>query len=382
MQVDKALFVKEPVFLTFSRKKAEAGELAVWYLSLRKLKFVSESGKVLQDLEEVKKQKQEFFAETEIKIEEIFEILKAVYGEEKFVRRKIKYLKDIYKRLITKEVFEIKCEEYREQLANLGFEYLLEKWRICQGKGLILLPAIELIEISSDRILRIRFNRHLAPILSNLKSWFNLLRLDDILALKKRHSIILYTIANYFARLGKGEKVFELKIETFKWLLNIPEIPNRNISSKVLKPAVKEINENTMLNISYTPNKTGKEQKITGIKFKVVDLNNYKVLLENPDLFRQWANKIVKKLGLEKEFLLSLKVSPSVALWFILHFSEEGLNTALQVLEKLKQQESDYYYNANDEIKNPEAWLIKQIKERKKDLEWLLDVRVKEVKDF
>ena len=116
--------------------------------------------------------------------------------------------------------------------------------------------------------IEIRFDDDLKPFLLQLKENYTRLNLEDTLLFKSKYSIRLFELLESFRyyKLEQFEKVFEL--EELKIILDCANYKQfKDFNTRVLKPAVLEINKYTYLNISYEYVK--ERQKIIGIKMKM-----------------------------------------------------------------------------------------------------------------
>ena len=88
---------------------------------------------------------------------------------------------------------------------------------------------------------------------------------EEVLKLKGEYSIDLYHLAKKY----EGMKIFQITIEDYRLELRLPKSYYRinNLKSRVLEPAIKEINEKTEINISYENVKRGRT--VMGLKFTV-----------------------------------------------------------------------------------------------------------------
>ena len=117
-----------------------------------------------------------------------------------------------------------------------------------------------------DEYIEVQFHPDLKPYLLELKKRFTKIPLKQVLKLRSKYAIRLYELlkryedtgfrTDYLPELRKKLGVEEKEYKAFK-----------DFEKRVLKPAVKEINEKTDLEVSYTKKKTGR--RITHIDFKV-----------------------------------------------------------------------------------------------------------------
>lgn len=116
--------------------------------------------------------------------------------------------------------------------------------------------------------IEIRFDDDLKPFLLQLKENYTRLNLEDTLLFKSKYSIRLFELLESFRyyKLEQFEKVFEL--EELKTILDCANYKQfKDFNTRVLKPAVTEINRYTYLKIDYEYVK--EVRKIVAIKFKM-----------------------------------------------------------------------------------------------------------------
>ena len=117
-------------------------------------------------------------------------------------------------------------------------------------------------------IIEIKFDNDMKPFLLQLKENYTRYNLSDTLMFKSKYSIRLFELIESFRyyKLKEFEKYFE--IEELKTILDCKNYKTfKDFNTRVLKPAVLEINKYTYLNISYEYVK--ERQKIIGIKMKM-----------------------------------------------------------------------------------------------------------------
>lgn len=101
-----------------------------------------------------------------------------------------------------------------------------------------------------------QLDAYLIPHLLQLKSAYLQTNVAPLMTFKKEYSIRLYCILKKMIKV----KVFEYKIEHFKDIFALPESYRlRDVKSKILEPALKELNEISDLDISYKYVKEGRE---------------------------------------------------------------------------------------------------------------------------
>ena len=118
---------------------------------------------------------------------------------------------------------------------------------------------------------------------------------DDVLKLRGEYSIDLYHLAKKFEAMTR----FSMPLEDIKEEFSLPASYDHisNLKARMLRPAVKEINEKTDINITYENIKRGRT--VTGLKFTVKAKPNKKKgldLLNQNDESREIAPLTVKQI--------------------------------------------------------------------------------------
>ncbi len=116
-----------------------------------------------------------------------------------------------------------------------------------------------------DGVLEIELSDKLKPYLLELKDNFTQFSISDIIKFKSLYSIRLYQLFMQYKKIGsRYYSVSELK----KVLAVDTKYPRyANFKNKVINVAIKEINENSGLNITLAEDKQGR--KVVGLKFKI-----------------------------------------------------------------------------------------------------------------
>lgn len=112
-------------------------------------------------------------------------------------------------------------------------------------------------------IISIRLDEDLKPYLLKLKKWTQY-ELAMTLSMRGKYSIRLYEIFKSYAFEGS----FEIEVAELKELLNTAEYKSyKDFRVNVLDKAVGEVNQLTDLNVTYSPNRTGRS--ITSLSFQI-----------------------------------------------------------------------------------------------------------------
>ena len=378
----RSLKLREPNSLIEAKTKMSREEMVLWLYSILKVKAVDYRGRE-REVEALKRAKEPFKAVAKVNLKDL-----ARYSVDEDNSKKIfdafRYYRKILNKLIQKVVFEVDKESYKKALEFYGFDYLVDLYNLNnEDLKAIAIAVIDKIELWKDGAI-VYFTEYVAPLIVEYKKWFTTYNLPEILELKSRTALILYRL--FRKHLGLKLKQFKISIEKLKQVLNTP-IKNKDFQSKLLIPAIKEINEKTSLKVEIEPIRRGRGGKIVGFRFRVEEeprpeAATTKELVENLDVLKKWVRKTIeqlaKELSVQQEMrpidlvntLLSLqRVSPAVAIWVLLHFpSAEG---KLYALEQIK------WVDTNLKLGLPEKFLQHGIQVPKKEFQFLWDERVK-----
>lgn len=222
-----------------------------------------------------------------------------------------KELKDKYIELEKNQLVEKGIYENREELETELFNDLLklrEKNIIIsyKGKPMTFISIISSFHIDSE-ILGITLSEEFASSF-NSDSFFNEIRLDCILNFRERYTYILYQ-----KFILEKKEIISFELDEFKSLFNLS---NKNYSrfydleKNVLIPMVKDIIENSSLQISYEKIRASEHRnsKILGVKFicknivednKILNrlINSIKNKVQNIDYIYNLMNKILPVEG-------------------------------------------------------------------------------------
>ena len=123
--------------------------------------------------------------------------------------------------------------------------------------------------------IEIQFNPSVIPLLEDIEDSFTYLHLCEISKLDSKYSIRLYELfKSYLGKdLDKAQKSYD--IDELLTLLDCPDSHKRFdvFETKVLKQALKEINEKTDIKFSYTKKRYGR--RIRNVKFVIEKNSSY-----------------------------------------------------------------------------------------------------------
>lgn len=110
----------------------------------------------------------------------------------------------------------------------------------------------------------IRFSEDIAKYLTQLSEQFTQVTLKNVSGLRSAYSIRIYELCQQFIK----TKVREIGVEEFRELLQVTEsYPEfKDLNKFVIKPAIKELNEKSNLDITVENVKVGR--RISGLRFR------------------------------------------------------------------------------------------------------------------
>lgn len=205
-----------------------------------------------------------------------------------------------------------------------------------------------------EGIVELKFSNDAIPFYLGLKQFFTTYKLNRILESRSKYSIPLYELIKS-KQFKKKEYNITLYISELQELLNLSSAYKTfgNINLKVLKPAIKDINELTDINVSITePIKEGR--KIIGINLNVTTNNKIHVSrdtsIDSPD-----KEALIKTYGQAsvESAILAVKEEKSNNIHDYWKYVEGIILNKKKINNKSKTtanfKERDYDYNALEE---------------------------------
>lgn len=118
-------------------------------------------------------------------------------------------------------------------------------------------------------LIAIQFGEDMRPYLLELKSQFTAYRLVNALNLDSRHALQLYELLLSYSSLGE----LEITVDALKEYLGLSDKYDsyKNFRVRVLEVAVKQINENTNLRVSFEPVRRGRS--IYAVSFMITRID-------------------------------------------------------------------------------------------------------------
>jgi plasmid replication initiation protein len=116
---------------------------------------------------------------------------------------------------------------------------------------------------NNEGLAQITLTSGVAPLLSELQSYFTSYDLENIAGMRSIYAIRLYELFKQFGSIGRRK----LKIDWLKERLHISEIYSAfaDLKKRVIEPALKEINQHSDLTVAYKPIK--QSRKVVEIEF-------------------------------------------------------------------------------------------------------------------
>jgi hypothetical protein len=325
-----------------------------------------------EDVKSIKEKKELPILVGEIELKELSELFPEYFSE-----RKLKYYKTLLKRMEKKVAFEVNLQNYIENLKKLGFDYAIEKLKLPSPEeieyyGIAVIMAMSLTK--KGKIL-LTYSPYVTPLLLELKTRYTTYDFLQILELSSKYSVILFRIIK--EKLGLRQTTFVLTFGELQKLMDTSFKRWVDFNRKVLKPAVEEINTKTKYTVEYKTLKEGK--KVDRIAFTVKEKPLPSLFGKNFD--KEIIRELISSFQREGEnitpeefayILLSLqRVNPAVAIWFLLHYPEGE--------PRLYAWEHIRWVEENTKINHPDKYLESLIKDKNKNLDWLLDQRTKDL---
>jgi plasmid replication initiation protein len=131
----------------------------------------------------------------------------------------------------------------------------------------IITGIVDLIEMPGNSdILKLYVNSRMYPLLNEFKKEFTTIDINAIFRLKRKHSKRFYQFFRQFVNTG----IFSISLEDLKKRLQLDKGYEKfsHFNSRVLMPAVKEINQYTSMNVTYEIIKRGRA--VDSLRFHLV----------------------------------------------------------------------------------------------------------------
>src|SRR5690606_37807613 len=196
------------------------------------------------------------FKKYEMYIKDFHEML-GLEGREHYTQ-----IKEIVKNLMSKVI----------EIPYSNGDYLLANW------------ASSVKYRSGEGKIEFTFSPDLKPYLLQLKKAFTSYRLSNILSLKSVYSIRLYELMKKWQHIGRWEVPIESLREKLGAITKTYELYG-NLKSRVLNPAVKEVNEKTDMQVLFKEIRKGR--KVIKIEFTIKHCKEKELTIDKPEQPKQ-----------------------------------------------------------------------------------------------
>lgn len=180
---------------------------------------------------------------------------------------------------------------------------------------------------------RVKVNDLISPFIVELVREFTVIDIGTFFVLKSKHSKRIYSFCRQFVSTG----AFRISIEDFKKRLNLIGKYEKlaHLKSRVLNPAINEINANSALSVSYSLEKSGRKYEYVNISIKIKE-GKQKQLIEN-----ETTINALKELGQSSWFIknILLTCEPS-------EISQTIYDCRLSIRDKNISNPSAYVYRS------------------------------------
>ena len=140
---------------------------------------------------------------------------------------------------------------------------------------LIKMRWVQRIEFTENQsIVALRFSKDILPFISNVKANFTQYMLSEVSKMQGAYSVRVYELLVQYKTTGERS----ISIEDFRFMLDLGTRYKQfnDLLKRVIEPSVDEINEQSDLKVTATPQKTGR--KFTHIKFTIKQKQKLKTL--------------------------------------------------------------------------------------------------------
>ena len=140
---------------------------------------------------------------------------------------------------------------------------------------LIKMRWVQRIEFTENQsIVALRFSKDILPFISNVKANFTQYMLSEVSKMQGAYSVRVYELLVQYKTTGERS----ISIEDFRFMLDLGTRYKQfnDLLKRVIEPSVDEINEQSDLKVTATPQKTGR--KFTHIKFTIKEKPKPKVI--------------------------------------------------------------------------------------------------------
>jgi plasmid replication initiation protein len=153
---------------------------------------------------------------------------------------------------------------------------------------------VQSIEYSDgDGVVSLRFNHDILPYLSELNKNFTSYKLKNVVKMSSSYGTRIYELLVQWGGLEERE----ISMEKLRKILLLEDKykPISNFKARVLAPAIKDINENSDLSVTYTQKKKGR--KVTHLIFKFKSKEELKRVVKYDPKIQGIRKSVIEKNG-------------------------------------------------------------------------------------
>jgi len=269
------------------------------------------------------------FKKYEMYIKDFHEML-GLEGREHYTQ-----IKEIVKNLMSKVI----------EIPYSNGDYLLANW------------ASSVKYRSGEGKIEFTFSPDLKPYLLQLKKAFTSYRLSNILSLKSVYSIRLYELMKKWQHIGRWEVPIESLREKLGAITKTYELYG-NLKSRVLNPAVKEVNEKTDVQVLFKEIRKGR--KVIKIEFTIKHCKEKELTIDKPEQPKQ------PQMPTEQEEMFNRLNKLTKGYNFDQIYFTEIYKVAEMIWEDKAESELEYlirYVNEEDSVKSPLGFIKSKLRE-------------------
>jgi len=198
---------------------------------------------------------------------------------------------------------------------------------------LIKMRWVQRIEFTENQsIVALRFSKDILPFISNVKANFTQYMLSEVSKMQGAYSVRVYELLVQYKTTGDRS----ISIEDFRFMLDLGTRYKQfnDLLKRVIEPSINEINEQSDLKVTATPQKTGR--KFTHIKFTIKQKQKLKTLdpkrdPNTPDFFIKMTDA--------QRYLFANKISEMPEMSKYSQGTESYQQFAVRIAEMLLQPE-------------------------------------------
>ena len=198
---------------------------------------------------------------------------------------------------------------------------------------LIKMRWVQRIEFTENQsIVALRFSKDILPFISNVKANFTQYMLSEVSKMQGAYSVRVYELLVQYKTTGDRS----ISIEDFRFMLDLGTRYKQfnDLLKRVIEPSINEINEQSDLKVTATPQKTGR--KFTHIKFTIKQKQKLKTLdpkrdPNTPDFFIKMTDA--------QRYLFANKISEMPEMSKYSQGTESYQQFAFRIAEMLLQPE-------------------------------------------